>query len=239
MQDTKITRARINNHFAYGWWKYMLLAIVAVFGWSLLYTTTAYRAPRDKRLDVYFVTEAVEDTATNWFKEQALALLPEIEDANCLSITFTDEDNYYGSIQLSTYMGAGEGDIFILTRERFDALKGQGVFLTLDEYIASGALDLRGIDATGTFATDEWGTAGTMGIPAGSLYGFLRDDLLIDNRDLVICVTSYTANPPTAIAYVNWLIGEMQAEKPEWLVEYEQNLVTTPAESGVSDIPSY
>ncbi|MDR0928401.1 MAG: hypothetical protein LBM74_01645 [Oscillospiraceae bacterium] len=239
MQDTKITRARISNHFAYGWWKYLMLAIVAVLGWSLIYTSTAYRAPREKRLDVYFVTQAVDETATQWFKEQAFALLPELEDANCLSITFTEEDNYYGSIQLSTYMGAGEGDIYIVSRERFDVLKGQGTFLPLDEYIADGTLDLRGIDATNAFTTDEWGVSGTMGVPAGSLYGFLRDDLMIDNRDLVICVASYTANPPAAIAYVNWLIGEMQAEKPEWLIEYEQNLVTAPAESGVSEIPSY
>lgn len=40
-----VTKERIRNHFAYAWWQYVLLICLAIFGWNLLYTTTATAAP--------------------------------------------------------------------------------------------------------------------------------------------------------------------------------------------------
>lgn len=235
MQDTKITREKIKNHFTYSWWKYLLLACVAIFGWNLIYTSTAYRAPADKRLDVYFVTYSVPEEALNYFKDEIIARYDDVEDASVLSVVYTAEDNYYGSIQLTTYIGAGEGDIFVMTRERFETLTSSGAFYPLDDAIASGALDLHGIDVTSTTRTTEDGERGVYGVPLESLYGLM--DYSIDNRDLVACVMAYSQNVDRATDWIGWLIDTMQAPKPEWLEEYEQNNQLEAVST--EEIPSY
>ncbi|MCL1965129.1 MAG: hypothetical protein FWF69_08735 [Firmicutes bacterium] len=235
MYDTRITKERIRNHFTYSLWKYALLAVFAIFGWNLIYSSTAYRAPKDKRLDVYFVTYSLPDETTKWIREQILAMYPQLEDAACVSIVYTGEDNYYGSVQISTYIGAGEGDVYLLTAERFDALKGEGVFLNLDGAIDSGEIDLRGIDAGRCAVAVEGGGRGICGIPAESLYGLM--DRGVDNRDLVICVMAYSGNQGTAVRFVDWLIEAMHAPKPEWVAELEAK--QSADTQGISQIPSY
>lgn len=236
MEETKITKSRIKNHFTYSWWKYVLLAVLAIVGWNLIYTSTAYRAPKDKRLDIYFVTYSVPDEILNGMRIDILNRYPQLEDSSVISIVYTADDNYYGSMQLTTYMGAGEGDIYIMPKERFDAFAGSGTFVPLDEAVASGALDLQGMDVSRGYATDEDGTRALYGIPATELYGMM-EEYGLDNRDLMICVMAYTRNEAVAVQWVNDFIGEMLAPKPEWLVEYEAQNGTGTQE--VSDIPSY
>jgi len=238
MQDTKITKERVQNHFTYSWWKYALLAAIAVFGWNLFYTATAYRAPKDKRLDIYFVTHALSAEATELVSAQVLEHFPELEDSTCASIVYTKEDNYYGAIQLTTYMGAGEGDVYLMTKERFDALKESGGFEPLDAAIASGELDLRGIDTSRGIATDESGVTALFGVPADTLYGFM-DAYGVDNRDLVICVMAYSHNKGTAIRYVDWLVKTMRAEKPEWVKEQEAKTLGSESAQQADEISSY
>ena len=238
MQDARITKERIRNHFTYGWWKYAVLVVAAILGWNLFYTTTAYRAPKDKRLDLYFVTYGLPETVTDWFSQQVLALFPELEDSMCASISYMDDDNYYGSMQLSTYVGAAEGDIYIMTRERFDAFKGMGVFVNLDDAVASGVIDVRGMDVSRGIATTEEGDRGLYGIPAEPLYG-LMEQFGIDNRDLMLCVMAYSENQHIAIQFVDWMVGEMMAPKPDWLAEQEATKVESSGGQEISDIPSY
>lgn len=236
MQETKITIERIRNHFTYSWWKYALLIVLAAFGWNLVYTTTAYQPPREKRLDVTFVTYSVPDEMTAKLKDQILARYPEIEASTVTSIVYTTDDNYYGSIQLTTYTGAGEGDVYLLPRERFQAFATSGAFVPLDDAIASGAIDLRGIDVSRGTVTDENGVRAIYGIPAEDLYGMM-EGYQVDNRDLVICIMAYSPNEERAVDFINWFIGETLAAKPEWLVEQEQKLNVETGD--LSDIPSY
>lgn len=238
MQETKITMQRIRNHFAYGWWKYVLLVLLAVFGWNLIYTSTAYRAPKDKRLDVYFVTYAVPSETTDWLSSQILSMYPNVEDSNCLSIVYTPEDNYYGAVQVSTYIGAREGDAFVLSKERFDAFKTSGVFMPLDDLIAQGSLSVQNIDISSGYTTlEDTGERVLAGIPASTLYGFMEHG--VDNRDLYICIMSYSQNQGTAIKFVDWLVETMQGEKPDWITEEESKRDLSGAQEGISDITSY
>ncbi len=237
MENTKITGDKIRNHFTYSLWKYILFAVIAVFGWNLIYTSTAYRAPKNKRLDLYFVTYSVPDESLNWFKQSVLDLLPELEDSSCASVVYTEDDNYYGSIQLSTYMGAGEGDIYLMARDRYEAYVTSGVFIALDDAIADGRLDLRGIDVAGEVHTDENGQTGVFGIPADTLYGLY--DQSVDARNMVICITAYSATQDQAIRYIDWLIETMHTEKPDWYIEYEASLEQAKTTPQISDMPSY
>ena len=50
---TPLTKERLKHHLAYNSWKYLLLVVLCVLGWNLIYTTTAYRPPVEKIVDVY------------------------------------------------------------------------------------------------------------------------------------------------------------------------------------------
>lgn len=236
MQDSKITKTRIQNHFAYGWWKYLLLAVGAIVGWNLIFTSSAYRAPKDKRLDVTFVTYSLPEELLSSIKEDILARYPEqVEDSSVASIVYTADDNYYGSMQLTTYMGAAEGDIYVLPRERFLAFASSNAFLALDDALASGALDLDGIDVSRGYVKDEEGTTALYGIPTKELYGMWEMGLPAD--DLVICVMSYSKNPEVAVDWISAWIEKTHTEKPQWLIDYEESQSGGITE--ISDIPSY
>lgn len=236
MQGMKITKGRIQNHFAYSWWKYVILILAAVVGWNLIFTTTAYRAPKDKRLDVTFVTYSISDDLLQEIRADILRRYEgSVEDSSVVSIVYTDEDNYYGSMQLMTYVSAGEGDIYLMTKERFDVFAEQGVLVALDEAIDAGALNLQGIDVSWAIRTDEEGRTGVMGIPADALYGFMEYG--IDNRDLVLCVMNYSQNQDLAIDWISNVIDATLAPKPERLVEQEEK--SGVSDQAISDIPSF
>lgn len=240
MNDTRITKDRVRNHFAYSWWKYMILAVVAVFGWNLIYTATAYRAPRDKRMDVYIVAPAVGEETLNALREETLSLFPELEDASILSVMYGDSDQYYGDMQLTTYVGAGEGDIYLLPRERFLAFANSGAFVPLDEAIETGAIDLHGIDVRATTLQTEDGDSGIYGIPAAELFGLL-ETYNIDNRDLMVGIMAYSPqqNHQRSFAWIDWLIDTMKAPKPEWLDAREKEMGITPEPTDAEDVSSY
>lgn len=238
MNGTEITRERIQNHFAYAWWKYVVLVVAAVAGWNMIYTFSAYQAPPDKRLGVYFVTYPVASETLEWMEQEILQTFPALEDVNCVSVVYTEDDNYYGSIQLSTYIGAGEGDIYILTRERFSAYASGGAFVALDEAVESGALHADDMDVSAGYARDEdSGERMLYGIPADSLYGLMEYG--VDNRGLMICVMAYSKNEQAAIACVNWLIETMRAPKPDWLLQAEAEQGITDQDDNGANIPSY
>lgn len=236
MPQTKITKARIRNHFTYSWWKYLLLVCVAVFGWNLIYTSTAYRAPRDKRLDVYFVTYAVPEETLAWFRLEILSLFPgdEIEDAEARSVAYTDESDYLGNMQLSTYIGAREGDIYLFHKDLFRSYAQQGAFASLDEYVASGALDVKDLDVSAGVAQDDEGQEALYGIPAEALYGLLPYG--IDNTDLVVTVMNYSSNVDKAVRWIDWLIDTMEAPMPEAVAAAREESGQAQEEA---DIPSY
>ena len=224
MNDTKITKERIHHHFSYSWWKYVLLAVFAVFGWNMVYTMTRYQAPPDRRLGVYFVTYAINAEALDQLRDQILREIPGLEDASCVSIVFSGEEDYYGAIQLSTYVGAGEGDIYIMNREQFNSYAQSGAFLALGDAVKAGEINAFDLNIESGYATmEDTGKRELSGIPANELYGFLEYG--IDNRDLLICVMGYSKNMDAAVRCADWLVQTMRAPKPEWLeqVEVEQN----------------
>jgi len=241
MRATKITKKRVADHFAYSVWKYALLIVLAAFGWNLIYSVTVYKPPADKKLDIYMVTYAMAGDAIDRLDQMASPAFPDLEAINFLHIAMNDMDDYYANIQLSTYIGAREGDVYLMPGERFRAYASGGLFAPLGDAIADGTIRLGEIDAQSgmmELTDDETGErlpAAIYGIPASRLYGLL--ELGIDNRDLWIGVTMYSQNIPNALKMVDWLIDSFTEEKPDWLTELEA------AQPGVREaddpLPSY
>lgn len=226
-------KERMKNHFSYAWWQYLTLALAAVFGWSLIFTTTAYRPPENKRLDVYFVTYSVPEDTLEMLQTQILSMFDDLEDSDCLSIVYAGDDTYYAAMQMTAYMAAGQGDIYILCRDRFDALKQDEGFQPLDLPVADGRINLQGIDVSSGMALDAQGAPYLAGIPASSLNGM--KELGIVNDDLYICVMSNSENLEQDYAFINWLIAEtyQPSENDENQTEIDKN------GTSVSTMPSY
>ncbi|MDR2657252.1 MAG: hypothetical protein LBB86_05450 [Oscillospiraceae bacterium] len=240
---TPINRKRVRDHFAYSFWKYALLVILGVLGWNLIYSITEYRPPKDKKVDVYLVTTALEADSTERLASLAAPEFPDMESISFLNVALGATDDYYANIQLTTYIGAQEGDVYLMPWDRFQTFAESGLFVSLDEWLADGSIDTRGIDpGKGRMAIVDddgenrvVGEAHIYGLPAETLYGMI--DQGVDNRGLWIGVTAYSGNLPNAAKMVDWMIASFQTDKPQWLIDYEASQPAPPGEDEA--LPSY
>lgn len=219
---TPLTSDRIKNHFAYGYWKYMILIAAAIFGWNLIYTTTEYRPPADKRIDFYVASNTADiDALEAWLEQIRLEVFPDLELMQAYTV-MTGSDDYYAQMQLSTYIMAGEGDVYLLDADRFESFAAQGAMVALEDYVAAGALHTEGLDLSGGYVTvTDTSERHLMGIPTDSLYGLINH-FGIDCRGSVLCVMVRSGNEENAIKFVDYLLTNMQEPAPDWLTTSTQ-----------------
>ena len=87
---TPITKDRLRTHFAYNFWKYLIAIIGSIFAWNLIYTTTAYRSPQDKRVDLYIQSSYVsEDSAKKFIDPIWKASVPDMETVSSVTNLMT------------------------------------------------------------------------------------------------------------------------------------------------------
>ena len=136
--STPVTADRLKHHFTYNLWKYALSAALIVFGWSLVYQTTAYRPPNEKKIEVYIRSATADsDTVDAFLKPIWEEATPDMETIQTVILS-SSSDDYYGNMQLMVYVYANEGDLFLLGSDDFKNLAGQGVFIDLEPYVVSG-----------------------------------------------------------------------------------------------------
>ena len=143
---TPVNKEILQNHWNYSWWKYLFLVVIAIFGWNLIYTTTAYRPPENKKV-VLLADCMGKDVQLDAYLERVRQNeMADMEQVNSM-LVFMDET--YGEMQLSTYIAAGEGDIYVLNKSHFQAYASQGAFMPLEtlegvvEYCEAQGMDLR------------------------------------------------------------------------------------------------
>ena len=208
---TPITKARLRTHFTYHFWKYLLAILASVFAWNLLYTTTAYRAPEDKRIDLYIQSAtATEERAAAFLAPLWHTVVPDMETVSTVFLTGTSQD-YYTSMQLSVYIMAGEGDIYMLSPDDFKSFAAQGAFLDLAPFIAEGRINVEGLDLSAGYVAlvnDDGVAVGDkvlFGIPATLLNGF-QAGMGLENSNLIIGVTTFNGNEENVIKFLDALI---------------------------------
>jgi hypothetical protein len=214
---TPLTARALRNHFTYGSWKYLLLVVAAVFGWNLIYTTTQYRPPDEKKIDFYVASSSVDsDTLKTWLESVRLSDFPDMELIEPYVI-LEGNDDYAAQMQLSTYVMAGEGDVYLLEADRFKNFAAQGAMLPLDNYVTDGTIDTQGIDLGAGYVTlEETGERALLGIPADNLFGLINH-FNVDCRGRVLCVTVRSGNELNAVKFVDYLLKHMQEPAPDWL----------------------
>lgn len=213
MAQTRITKRWLKTHWTYSWWKYLLLVCLCIMGVNILFTTTAYRVPDEKKIELYVTNFYVDQTAMKADLEPLFFQRhPEQEELTVVNINLAMDDPYV-RMQFSTYIGAQQGDVLLLTKAELLSLAGDeadNFLLDLTPYMESGALDP--LDAEQLVLPAEDGTMGVYAIAADSLGGL--GAFGNDPSDSYLCVTGYCGNEETAVSVLDMLIERYQGENP-------------------------
>lgn len=204
-----ITRNRIRNHFQYFWWQYVLLAVLSIFGWNLLFTTTHYRPPEALKVEWYYegpMTASTQANADALLAGLTPQLFPEMEEVTFTSVGM---DETYGTMQIMVWMAAGQGDLYMLTQDTFKGYAIQGSMVDLQPYVEDGTLNVEGISLEKGYAKEEeTGQTHLYGIPASQLKGLERYEILPE--DTVLSVLAMSGNEENTIKLLAWLLDNMK-----------------------------
>ena len=224
MADNRITKHRIKNHWAYSWWKYLVMVVCVVFGVNMFFTMTAYRSPENRKVEIYLCSgwaDAEKAHADLWPVLTEIA--PEQEEMHVANIDLVGQE-YYTIMQFTTYVAAQQGDIMLLPKKEFAKYASEdawSMYADLTPYLESGLLDAKGIDLSRGMLENEAGEMGVFGIPADTLYGLT--DYSIDPADSMLIVTAYSGNEETCVKLVNEMIQRYQTEKPDFYDEWHES----------------
>ena len=221
---TPVNKTILRHHIAYNFWKYILLVVFSVFIVDMLYTTTAYRVPESKRIDVYIQgTLSTQEHIDQLFERMRTDLLPEVEVIRSAFLLSDSQNEMYAAQQLTTYLAVGEGDLYILQAEDYKRYASQGVFADLGVAIDEGQLDVLDLDLSGGFvamqeydaeknALNTIGEKRLYGIPTAGLPG-LNSEFGIINQNSYISMTVFNGNDVKVLSFLNSLIGRTYEEK--------------------------
>ena len=102
--NTPLNLKTLKQHFAYSWWKYLLVALIAFGLVDLLYTVTAYRSPANKKVEFYVYGMMEQEKLTSYMEKVRTT---EMEDMEVMTPLQLMNDSYYGPMQLMTYINEG------------------------------------------------------------------------------------------------------------------------------------
>ena len=127
---TPINAETLKHHFTYSWWKYLLVLIAGIFLVNLLFTVTTPRIPEDKKVDFYIYGLSDADAVSAYMERVRVNEMPDMESMTSSTLY---KDDTYGAMQLTTYMAAAEGDLYLLPRDEFLSYSAGGAFLPLED----------------------------------------------------------------------------------------------------------
>lgn len=215
--STPLTKKRIRDHFSYNAWKYLLAAALSIFGWNMFYLQTQYRPPEEKRIDLYIQSSsATSEQADAYFKAVWEKYVPDMEAVESVIVLPSSQDNYMTDVQLTTYLAARQGDIYILSGVDYKKYAAQGAFLPLEDLVEKGVLKVQDENLKSGFVTyretqivDNESVVVSQshlyGIPTNKLEG-LRDALGLDIDNTYISITHANNNDENVIKFMAGLI---------------------------------
>ena len=209
---TPLSKEKLQNHLTYSLWKYVLLAVVAVFGWNLIYSVTKPQAPEEKKIIFGIYADAVVTEMDAYMENIRQTLKPDMEEMMANQII---PDEMYGDMILATRIAARDCDIYLLPRTQFQNYASQGAFMPLEEALPDliASLEAAGVSLSrGYRACNELdGEKHQYGIPCAGLPG-LNSMLQIDGSDLYLCIFFETGNNENVIRFFDQLVRDMLAE---------------------------
>lgn len=212
MIHTPINKNSIRQHLTYNWWKYLLAVVLLGFAIDLAFTVTEYRPPENKKVELYIYGYADQDKINEYMSERCGSLMPEMEKTDC---TVLMADEVYGDMQLSTYLAAGEGDIYILPKDKFISFAENSALFELEnteELWLETGLDPAELKS-GWRKDGDSGEKHLYGIPTEQLPGLKEYSYYEDG---FICVIINNGNDENVIRFMTAFCSDMRnAESAE------------------------
>ena len=208
---TPITKAKLQNHISYSWWKYALLALVAIFGWNIIYSMTAYRAPEEKKIVLGVYSYGSDSNIMAYMEQVRLDLMPDMEEMEAMYIM---PDQAYGDMILTTRVAARDCDIYILPRAQFQNFASPGAYMPLEEVLPDLVADLEAAGVSlsrGNRANEESGEKHQYAIPCAGLPG-MSPMLQCDASDMYIGVFFETGNNENVLKFFDQFVRDMMLE---------------------------
>ena len=203
---TPITIRTIRQHLTYSCWKYILLVILAVAGWSMVYTVTAYQPPEEKKIDLFVFTGGYQERLTAYMEDVRQREMSDMEEMESVFILV---DDAYTPMQLMTYIAAGEGDLYMLPKNYFQDYSSSGAFVPLEDI--PGLTDK--LDAAGISYDRGWRTNAEInekhlyGIPVANLPGLRHYAYAYDDHYLSLIITN--KNDENCIKFLQIFLDDM------------------------------
>ena len=220
MQHQRLTKDRLKNHWHYGKWAYIVIALCTFFLGSMAFDMSRYQSPRERTVEFQMVT--VLPGTIDAGNELAASLLPAgqafdptLEEVSMQYLMFSGdgEADPYGLQKYVTYLHAGVGSVYILPQNLMEQLVGLDGATPLDGYIESGVIKAEGLDlSTCTLpAPDEDGNPTDQlhiyAIPCTGMDRFKQPDIGINADNMYMAILSSCPNPDTA-AFVMQLLRD-------------------------------
>lgn len=206
---TPVTRQRLRDHLHYSWWKYALLISIAAMGWNIIFTSTAYRAPQEKKVILYVYGYANEAELTAYLEGVRAAELPDMEDMTPL---ISAPDDTYGAMILMTHFAAAEGDLYLLPKEFYQGYSSESSFVALEELPEVAQL----IEENPVVMERAWrksvesGERHIYGVPMSLLPG-LNDYVMGTSSEYYLCVAGNSYNEDNTMLLLRIIIRDMRA----------------------------
>ena len=214
---TRINAETLKNHFAYSWWKYLLVLVAGTLLVNLVFTVTAPRIPDEKKIEFFIYGYSDSEAVNSYMAKVQEEELPEMEQMTCVPIIM---DETYGPMQLTTYIAAREGDLYLLPRDEFLSYSSAGAFLPLE-----GDEELMAVfNEAGVDLRRGWRTLS--GSDETHLYGIPQDTIpglssMCYTENGFLCVTAAGGNTDNTLVFLRRLCRDniIAPETPEAAAE--------------------
>jgi len=203
---TPVNKDTIRQHFTYSLWKYILMAVIVIFGWNLIYTVTAYHPPKDKCIDMY-VFGVGEETLMDAYMETIRTT--EMTDMEEMDSVFMVVDQTYTPMQLMAYIAAGEGHLYMLPKDYFMNYGTQDLFVQLDAIPGlTDSLDAAGVSYDrGWCISEETGEKHLYGIPMADFPGLAS--CVYSYQDSYLCISLTNGNDENSAKFLRIFLEDM------------------------------
>lgn len=208
---TPLTKERIQTHFTYSWWKYILLISLAIFGWNILFTTTAYRPPEEKKIVLGVYANGIEDNMITYMQQMQQEHFPDMEEVVPMYIL---PDTQYGDMILSTRIVARECDLYVLPKQQFQSYAEQAAFMPLDVVLPDlvSYLEEEGVSLSRGWRTvQDTNEKHLYGIPCSELPSSMQM-LYINPDDMYVTLFFETGNDENCIRFMDLFVRDLMKE---------------------------
>jgi hypothetical protein len=240
MPNTKMTRERMKNHFQYGKNIYIVIIILMIVLADVLFTTTVYQAPSDRRIDIYLVshnsdiTDAApyeqialeagqaferERDAANGIDVNSEKYKTQLEEVNFVSLIYDlySEDGAYSQERFMMTISTHEGDIYMVSRDVMEYFIQEGLATDLTGYIESGIIDPGERNLLKVtypeFVEKGQPATGNMciyGLPIDTLSGLWDAFDFNYSLDMYMVMMSYSENQDTSAVVMQSMIDQFE-----------------------------